>query len=784
MEEEDGVAYDNRRSAMENDALALNYPQKAGSVDAGGVDLVGRLKTLSSGRKKLMTKYFDLEEVENGPLLSEYFAVSLAFVALGAMIREANVRMRRKDKDISDGVSPKLQRMALDSMLKSAMERLRGLAHRTQTLEAKLRNKPSYMEAAFQFERLKFLKQISSLEATITNHEASIAKHEASIAKHVEAEVVWRREKDDLVKRVADVDAQRGYFFKKMAEAEGLLADMQRLRMEDGKANAKLVEIYAGREQSWKSERSKMRHEIELLKEKLSKLQPQTKSPGSFNTAAEAVRLRNLKRRAKEMVREKAVVGERELLLSSLLNNTSPTPKWIQNAELSPKDAPPVSEGKDLEGVDTHELSAAQNQEMEAELAIILKRVGALKRRGASGGKLDELLNEAKGKPKLKRFSSFDQPPRGLPVDDVFLVEAKDVGIDDKEDLWQGLEAQEGKTVESQAEELAVADQAPVRLSVQPNPPEKSNSSPRTPHWLTVVDSGLASEPVVAEGEPVSPDDDDGECWEEFIQVKASSLENNVSERDSWEELVEEKHVTRENSSSEHDSWEEFIQEKLNTLENNISERTPEEWTDHDRAPESVVVNRELTLEQLNFVPSEGGWVESVEHKNFKGYSITCAEPVGHGLGDLILFEDDIKSEIHVGSDQLQEAQSQLSSSYLGYTEASSTQEIDLLSAAESGNPREIPGVSPAHDAVEHSEIIVSNPVSTSPTLDSDHLNTEDHTDKLNREDLLEWQIDDVGDNGQSSTDGQNLPQTAQDDLNNATQQLAPDQSSLQLSPG
>jgi len=247
MEEGDGVAY-RRGSAMGNNTLSLNYSQMS-NADASGVDLVGRLKTLSSGRKKLMTKYFDLDDIESGPLLSEYFAVSLAFVALGAMIREANVRMRRKDKENSDGVSPKLQRMALDSMLKSAMERLRGLAHRTQTLEDNVRDR-TYMEAAFQFERLDFLKRISGLEATI--------------AKHAELEAGWRREKEDLTKRIAEVDAQRGYFFKKMAEADSSLADLQRLRMEDGKANAKLVEIYAGREQSCKSDTIRKRHDIEL----------------------------------------------------------------------------------------------------------------------------------------------------------------------------------------------------------------------------------------------------------------------------------------------------------------------------------------------------------------------------------------------------------------------------------------------------------------------------------------------------------------------------------------
>ncbi|KAG0603635.1 hypothetical protein M758_10G109000 [Ceratodon purpureus] len=885
MEEEDGVPH-NRGSAMGNDTLALNYSQKAG-VDAGSVDLVGRLKTLSSGRKKLMTKYFDLEEVESGPLLSEYFAVSLAFVALGAMIREANVRMRRKDIDNTDGVSPKLQRMALDSMLKSAMERLRGLAHRTQSLEEKVRDR-SYMEAAFQFERLEFLKRISGLEATITKHEvtiakyeATIAKHEASIAKSVEAEAVWRREKEDLAKHIGDVDAQRGYFFKKMAEAEGSLADMQRLRMEDGKANAKLVEIYAGREQSWKSERIKLRHEIELLKEKLSRLQPQSqmKSPRSFDAAAEALRMRNLKRRAKEMVREK-VVSEREFAALVAVEQNSKS----EVDSRSPKESSvPADERKDSEG-DMHELSAAQNQEMEAELAIILKRVGALKRRGASGGKLDELLNEAKGKPKLKRLGSLDQAPKGMIVDDTFLPlseanNMKDVEIDkeDAKDIWQAIEVQEGKSVQRRngfvdevaserepvrigfigssspntlesntsqrpPEGLTVADcdRAPLRMSVldstefiqekpKPNTPEKS-SSPRTPDWLTVVENdrdlesdtvnrNFASEPTMFLEESLNPDDGG---WEEFLKEKPSSPGNNIIERESWEELIEEKPNTPESSNSERDGWEEFIQEKLDTLENNISERTPEGLAvaDHDRTPESVAVNNKLTSDQtaetLNL--NEGGWEESVDYENgqeqdFKGYSITCVQPgspeklpvvspvhdpVDHGLDGLILFEDDIKSEILVGSDQLEEAHSQLSSGSQGQTEASA-QEIDQMSA-ELGNPGEIPGASPAHDPVEHSvvdsleppgdvvekEIDTSNPVSTSFTLDSGHVDSNDHKDELSRADTIEGETDGVSDNDLSSSvpsDGLNL-EIAQDDLNNSTQQLSPGQTSPQLSPG
>lgn len=669
MEEE--VAY-RRGSAMGNNTLSLNYSQMS-NADAGSVDLVGRLKTLSSGRKKLMTKYFDLDDIESGPLLSEYFAVSLAFVALGAMIREANVRMRRKDKENSDGVSPKLQRMALDSMLKSAMERLRGLAHRTQTLEDNVRDR-TYMEAAFQFERLDFLKRISGLEATI--------------AKHAELEAGWRREKEDLTKRIAEVDAQRGYFFKKMAEADSSLADLQRLRMEDGKANAKLVEIYAGREQSWKSERIRMRHDIELLKEKLSKLQPQSqiKSPHSFDAAAEALKLRNMKRRAKEMVRDK-VVSERELFV---LDRTPKSEVDSRSAKESPVFA---DDQKDSEATDSHELSAAQNQEMEAELAIILKRVGALKRRGSAGSKLDELLNEAKTNPKMKRFGSFDQAPKGMVIDDTFLCRSevnnvKDVEIDDgAKDIWQAIEFQEGMNVQRRnglvdgvseprdpsrssvfhailtspekksSHRTPDGDGSPVRMNLlgsseftveNPLTPER-NFGERGSEGSTTVDHDIVPG-VVALNRSVRNDveplnlDEGG--WEEFVLVNPSTPEKNIGQSTRSEGLTfvgddrspdsvaENRYLTPARTeiqplNLDQGSWEEFILESPNSPE----KRAPE-GSVADRTAECGAVNRysasQLTvsteIEPLSL--DEGGWEEFVEESTSTSTSTTATTTV------------------------------------------------------------------------------------------------------------------------------------------------------------
>lgn len=77
-------------------------------MEVSNVDLVGKLKILGVGWKKLMIKYFDIEEVESGLIFFEYFVVLLVFVVLGFMIWEVNLRMWRNDVDCVDVVLVKL----------------------------------------------------------------------------------------------------------------------------------------------------------------------------------------------------------------------------------------------------------------------------------------------------------------------------------------------------------------------------------------------------------------------------------------------------------------------------------------------------------------------------------------------------------------------------------------------------------------------------------------------------------------------------------------------------
>ncbi|CAK9266762.1 unnamed protein product, partial [Sphagnum jensenii] len=364
------------------------------AADPGSTDLVGKLKMLSPGRKKLMSKYFMLKEGESGSLVSEYFGVALAFVALGGMIRDVNLlkaKTKQQQQEMMMMVDherepPKLHRMALEEMLKAAMERLRALAAKTQSLEEKVQERRN-MEAGFQYERMELLKRAMAAETVVV--------------EKAEAEAAWRLENAELQKRVAEADAQRDYFFNKMTEAEIRVTELNRLRAEDGKANAKLVAIYASREQGWKTDKMKLRQEIDLLKERLAKLVLQSRTradeavaaatvASSLESIAEAHRTRrNLKKSEKN---EKILALESQISVSSKQEDGMKARQMLLEEEESVAGDHHQEEAG--ESIAAHEV-LLQQQEMEAELAIILKRVGMLKRRGSGDNMLSDVHSSA-----------------------------------------------------------------------------------------------------------------------------------------------------------------------------------------------------------------------------------------------------------------------------------------------------------------------------------------------------------------------------------------------------
>lgn len=300
-----------------------------------------------------------------------------------------------------------------------------------------------------------------------------------------------------------------------------------------------------------------------------------------------------------------------------------------------------ADERKDLEA-DTHELSAAQNQEMEAELAIILKRVGALKRRGTSGSKLDELLNEAKGKPKLKRLGSFDQAPKGMVVDDTFLCRpeannVKDVEIDEgAKDIWQAIEFQEGMnaqrrnglvdgvTLPREPSRMSVFDSSELIHEILTTPEKSVILSQRppdgaqSPRRMSALDSGFN-----LEENPLTPEKSN--AGERTSQGSAAVNHNTspdvvaVHRYLASDLAVRDKEV--EPLNLDEGGWEEFVLENPSTPEKLVGQSTTtsegETFVDDDRASESVAVNNSYSASEpgarSKIQPrnlDEGGWEE------------------------------------------------------------------------------------------------------------------------------------------------------------------------------
>lgn len=178
-----------------------------------------RVEMMTRGRRELMSKYFPFKEEEPSPLLCEYFGVALAFAALGAMIRGLN-SSTNKAKSANGFSSRKFQRMALQVVLEGAMDRLHCLAQSALDSDKRVKENKNEATAAFLEERK-----------------------------------TWEMEKAKLS--------------LKLAEAEAEVGELRMRRGEDAKANEKVALIYASHEQNWKSERKKLRHEIDLLRRDL-----------------------------------------------------------------------------------------------------------------------------------------------------------------------------------------------------------------------------------------------------------------------------------------------------------------------------------------------------------------------------------------------------------------------------------------------------------------------------------------------------------------------------------
>ncbi|KAG0587963.1 hypothetical protein KC19_2G205000 [Ceratodon purpureus] len=194
---------------MEDYPVSNNTTRSSHSEDDIKSDMAGSLFELTPHPKNYMVKFLCDANGVQLPILGEYFGVALAFAALGALIRGNKASPSMK-------LSPKLQRVGLQIMLKNAMDRLQLLALNAHDLEQKVKD---------------------GKEATRRDIEA------------------W--------------DDERRLLVQKLSAAEAQVASVLKSRHEDAKANEKVVGIFASYEQNWKNEKKKLKREIELLRNEI-----------------------------------------------------------------------------------------------------------------------------------------------------------------------------------------------------------------------------------------------------------------------------------------------------------------------------------------------------------------------------------------------------------------------------------------------------------------------------------------------------------------------------------
>lgn len=186
-------------------------PSTAQPQDDFHSDIAASIFALAPHPNNYMMKFLSDANGDQLPILGEYLGVALAFAALGALIRE--------NTGIPDAkLSPKLQRLGLQVMLKSAMDRLQVLALNAQDLEEKVKE---------------------GKESTCRDADA------------------WEFERSALE--------------QKLSVAEAQIADVEKSRQEDARTS-RVMGIFSSHEQSWKIEKNQLNREIKLLKDEIVSL--------------------------------------------------------------------------------------------------------------------------------------------------------------------------------------------------------------------------------------------------------------------------------------------------------------------------------------------------------------------------------------------------------------------------------------------------------------------------------------------------------------------------------
>ncbi|CAM6085528.1 unnamed protein product [Calypogeia fissa] len=318
-------------------------------------------------RKHLISTYLQVPDEEAMPLLGEYFGVALSFVALGALVRAFNSSKRKYKKVMATEeerldlrACSKFERMALESMLKESMERLGNLSVNAYQLERRVR---------------------------------------------------------DLVDETVARDKEKVLLLKRFADAEKLVGELRALRKAEGRANERVMSIVAAKEQDWLKEKRNLQKEIEKLKETVNGMTREAKFQARRcrNPTCEHCKgIDRVVRNVKGRISLRELHSLREASQGPVKRVTSPpqpnrpveAPRVVERQEIEEdrvlmkaielkKKQRELSKaekfqqgGGPINGASqsaSKDLLVKQQQDMESELANILKRVGMLKQKSYVG---------------------------------------------------------------------------------------------------------------------------------------------------------------------------------------------------------------------------------------------------------------------------------------------------------------------------------------------------------------------------------------------------------------
>ncbi|KAF8379734.1 hypothetical protein HHK36_029182 [Tetracentron sinense] len=159
---------------------------------------------------------------------------------------------------------------------------------------------PMYFGVSCAFVALGILSGVEMDDERLSNTQDRMLQGSA----HLLGLLVWRVQR-------AEANGRRSQLLHELEKTEREVAELKRMRSEDAKANEKVVSIFAAQEQSWLSERKKLRQQIGALLNELRVLE--TKKEEVISNLNEKIQEKELLMQSRDLAMEKEERKMKEL---------------------------------------------------------------------------------------------------------------------------------------------------------------------------------------------------------------------------------------------------------------------------------------------------------------------------------------------------------------------------------------------------------------------------------------------------------------------------------------